>query len=101
MIGFVQSRDFLTALLAFGALGCLIFVVLYAWRSIGWWRSDAGRNLMIVMAVLLGLLGLTVAGRYWGPLPQWIWAGGLSMLDIAIWWRVIILWRKQHEGITR
>lgn len=100
MMGFVQSRDLLTALFAFGGLGCLAFVVLYAWRSIGWWRSDAGRNLMVVMAVLLALFGLVVAGRWLGPLPHWLWSVGLVSLDIAIWWRVIILWRKQHERIT-
>jgi DNA-binding transcriptional LysR family regulator len=100
MIGFAQSRDFLTALFAVGGLGCLTFVVLYAWRSRGWWRSDAGRNLMAVMTILLTLLGLVVAGRWFGPLPRWLWSIGLVTLDIAIWWRVIILWRKQHERIT-
>lgn len=100
MTAFIQSRDFLTALFAFGGLGCLSFVALYAWRSAGWWRTDTGRNLMIVMSMLLLLFLLVVVARYWGPLPRWIWTGGLSALDVAIWWRVIILWRKQHERIT-
>jgi hypothetical protein len=100
MFEFMQSRDFLTILFGAGALGCVTFVGLYLWRSVGWWRSDAGRNLMAVMAILLVLLGLVVVGRWWGPLPHWIWTVGVGVLDAAIWWRVIILWRKQHEGIT-
>lgn len=101
VIDFVQSRNFLTGLFALGGFGCLTFVVLYATGSPGWWRTPTGRNLMLVMAILLVLLGLVVAGRWFGPLPRWVWVGGLGTLDVAIWWLVIILWRKQRERITR
>lgn len=96
----LNSRNFLSVLFALGGLGCLAFVVLYAWRSYGWWRTDTGRNLMTFMAVLLGVLALVITSRWIGPFPRWVWSAGLGLLDAAIWWRVIILWRRQHERIA-
>lgn len=96
-LDFISSRSGLTWLSAIGATGALTFVVLYAWRSVGWWRSPAGRNIMATSAVLLILLALVVAARAWGPLPGWIWAIGMITLDTVIWQRVVVLWHKQHE----
>jgi hypothetical protein len=93
----VSARDFLTLLFGIGATGCLIFVALYATRSRGWQRTDTGRNLMAMMAVLLGLLGLVTVSRWWGPIPRPVWTVLIVVLDAVIWWRVIILWRRQHE----
>lgn len=100
MIQFLGSRDFLTALFAVGGLGCLAFVVLFASRSPGWWRTGTGRIIMAIVAILLCLLSLVVLGRWIGPLPRLLWAGGMITLDGAIWSLVIILWRRQREGIT-
>lgn len=101
MIDFLSDRDTVTGIFVAGALGALVWVVLYGARSRGWMRSDVGRNLMAFMAVLLGLLGLVVAARFWGPFPRWIWSCGVALLDAVIWWRVIILIRKQHQDRSR
>lgn len=93
----MTTRDLVTALFGAGAAGCLVFVALYSWRSRGWQRSDTGRNLMAMMAVLLALLGLVTAARWWGPFPQHLWTVLIAVLDAVIWWRVIILWRRQHD----
>lgn len=93
----MSLRDFITVLFGAGALGCLTFVALYAWRSRGWARTDTGRNLMAMMAVLLVLLALVTVSRWSGPFRPEIWTGLLCLLDTVIWWRVIILWRRQHE----
>lgn len=94
----MSARDLITLLLGIGAAGCWTFVGLYAWRSRGWQRSDTGRNLMAMMAVLLMLLSLVTMGRWLGPLPQMLWTVLILVLDAVIWWRVIILWRRQHES---
>lgn len=97
----MSLRDLITLLFGIGATGCLTFISLYASRSAGWWRSDTGRNLMAMMGVLFVLMtGVTLA-RWWTPLPRWFWTALLVILDTVIWWRVIILWRRQHEAPTR
>jgi hypothetical protein len=93
----MSLRDFITVLFGAGALGCLVFVTLYAWRSRGWQRVDTGRNLMAMMAVLLTLLALVTVSRWHGPFSPMVWTALLCLLDAVIWWRVIILWRRQHE----
>jgi hypothetical protein len=100
MIAFMTGRDLLTGLFGLGCLGCLAFVALYAWRSPGWWRTGTGRTIMAIVAILLFLLGMVTAGRWLGPLPRWIWTGGLMVLDVSIWSLVIVLWRRQRERIT-
>jgi hypothetical protein len=91
-------RDWIIVLTAAGFIGCIGFIALYAWRSAGWHRTDTGRNLMSMMGILAVLLGLVLLGRAWGPLPLPIWLVGMALLDTVIWWRVVILWRRQHEG---
>lgn len=93
----MTARDILTALFGVGAAGSWTFVALYAWRSRGWIRSDTGRNLMSMMVVLGTLLSLVTMSRWVGPIPQPVWTGLMVLLDAVIWWRVVILWRRQHE----
>lgn len=87
----------ITALIAVGFAAMVAFVALYATGSRGWYRTPVGRNLMALPAVLLGLLGLWLLSRAFGPLPLWMWVGGLGSLDAVMVWRVAILWRLQHR----
>ena len=89
-------RAAITAAVAAGFAAMVAFVVLYSWRS-AWRSTPTGRNLMALPAVLGGLLGLWLIARMAGPLPMWLWLGGILALDAVMWWRVIILWRLQHE----
>jgi endonuclease/exonuclease/phosphatase (EEP) superfamily protein YafD len=96
----MTARDVLTSLFSAGATGCWAFITLYAWRSRGWHRLDVGRNLMAMMVVLGVLLTLVVFNRQVG-IPIEVWLILLTVLDIVIWWRVVILWRRQHERRRR
>lgn len=82
-------------LVAAGFLPAVLFVALYL-RSPGWWRSTMGQNLMVKMAILAGLLGLSLASMLW-RVPPWAWRGGMALLDAAIWWRLAILVRLQRR----
>jgi hypothetical protein len=86
----------ITIAVAAGFLAMMAFVVLY-WRS-DWRHSPVGRNLMALPAVLGGLLGLWLVARMAGPLPMWLWLGGIVSLDAVMWWRVWILWRLTHHS---
>lgn len=88
----------ITAAIAAGFAAMVAFVALYAWRSSAWRQTPVGRNLMALPAVLGGLLGLWLLARLVGPLPLWLWLGGILALDAVMWWRVILLWRLQHDG---
>lgn len=93
----MTARDWLTVIFTVGALGAWVFVGLYAWRSRGWQRQDTGRNLMSMMVVLAVLMSLVSISRALGPIPRFIWTALTILLDAVIWWRVVILWRRQHE----
>lgn len=88
-------RAAITAAIAAGFGAMVAFVALYSWRS-AWRSTPTGRNLMALPAVLGGLLGLWLLARVVGPLPMWVWLGGIMSLDAVMWWRVWILWRLQH-----
>lgn len=87
----------ITCAIAAGFLAMVAFVVLY-WRS-SWRNSPMGRNLMALPAVLGALLGLWLLARVTGPLPVWLWLGGIVSLDAVMWWRVWILWKVQHTSL--
>lgn len=89
-------RGAITAAIAAGFAAMVAFVALYA-RS-AWRTSPMGRNLMALPAALGGLLGLWLLARVIGPLPLWIWFGGIVTLDAVMWWRVWILWKVQHRN---
>lgn len=88
-------KEAITVAIAAGFAAMVAFVVLYA-RS-AWRSSSMGLNLMALPAALGGLLGLWLLARIIGPLPMWIWLGGIVTLDAVMWWRVWILWRVQHR----
>lgn len=74
------------------------FMVLYTVRS-NWRASVMGRHLMTFMGVLATLLVMWGVGRLTGgPLPLWTWAVALGAFDAVLLWRVVLLWRTQHNG---
>lgn len=85
----------ITSAIAVGFFAMVAFVGLY-WHS-DWRSSQLGTNLMLLPAVLGALLGLWLLARVAGPLPLWMWLGGIAALDAVMWWRVWILWRLQHN----
>jgi predicted TIM-barrel fold metal-dependent hydrolase len=84
------------------ALGALVFVVSYAWRSQGAWRhSNVGLNVMALMAVILVVSALAVAAIVWGtdwPYRDLVRFVAWSLIAACVWWRVVILYRVQHRG---
>lgn len=81
--------------IAVAAAGLFTFVVLYARLS---WRGSAeGRHIMFFTAALAVLLAMWLVGRLIGGLAPWIWAVALGALPVAAWWRVFLLWKRQHE----
>jgi len=89
-------RAAITAAIAAGFLAMCAFVALY--RRSDWRHTSIGRNLMALPAVLGALLGLWLVARIVGPLPMWLWLGGIVLLDAVMWWRVAILWRLQRQS---
>ncbi len=79
-----------------GAVICLAFVVLYAFRS-PWRSTPMGRHLMMFMTVttagLFALLGLGLKI----PIPLWVWAIGFFLFDVAAARQVWLLWQAQKD----
>jgi hypothetical protein len=95
-------RLVVTIEIAAAAAGLVAFVVMYARRD--WRGTREGRHVMFFTAALALLLIMWLASRLtivlgWLPdgLPQWAWAVALAGLPVAAWWRVALLWRRQHE----
>lgn len=83
------------------ALGALVFVASYAWRTRGAWRRSAvGRNVMALMVVIVIVSGLAVAGIVWGrnwPHRDLIRIVAWGAVAACVWWRVVILYRVQRR----
>ena len=83
------------------AVGALAFVVSYAWLTRGAWRATAvGRNVMALMAVILIVSALAVAGIMWGrdwPHRDLIRFVAWSAVAVVVWWRVVILYRVHRR----
>jgi len=79
-----------------GALAATIFVIVYT-RS-PWRKNVTGRNTMAFMAVVAAALITAVVFRLSGhTLPLWLSAIIWVMINWPMWWRVVILWRAQHQ----
>jgi hypothetical protein len=91
-------RILITILIAGGAVPALLFVVAYAFRSEGWWRSQLGVNLMLMAIALFEAFGLWLVLRFArASFPEWLWAAILAQIDVTLWWRVVILFKLQNE----
>lgn len=97
----VSGSPWVNAAVVASALGALVFVASYAWRTHGAWRATAvGRNVMALMAVILIVSALAVAGIVWGrdwPHRDLIRFVAWSAVAVCVWWRVVILYRVQHR----
>jgi hypothetical protein len=83
-------------LMAVGVAGCLTFVVTYWLGARTWHQTPVGQNLMAMAAVLGALLVLSLVNIVW-DFPEWLWLVGLALLDAVMWWRVVLLWKVQHQ----
>lgn len=85
--------DLATVLIATGAVGASLFVVVYS-RS-RWWSTPAGCNAMattVVIAVVLGLAAIRSVVGVDFPARDWFRAGCYLAVNIVVWWRVVLLW---------
>lgn len=77
-----------------------LFVLLYH-LSAPWWRSEAGRNLMSMMAVIAAVLSLS-AGRIIADASEdwfvWLRTAVFAATPVVIGWRTWMLWRVQYKG---
>ena len=89
--------------LALGAVGAILFVVLYAVRS-KWRRTLAGRSIMYVMIALILTTLVPLATLFYGvdsPVRPWVRLGSYSLVCVAIWWMLLTLLRLQRRGKVR
>lgn len=81
-----------------------LFVVMYH-LSAPWWRSEAGRNLMSMMAVIAAVLSLSAVRIAAGAGVDegwfvWLRTGVFAGTPFVIGWRTWMLWRVQYKGRT-
>ncbi len=96
----VSSSPWANAAIVATALGALVFVVSYAATTGGMWRKSAvGRNAMSLMAAILAVSLLAVAGIVFGtdwPHRELIRTASWGVIAATIWHRVWVLYRVQH-----
>jgi hypothetical protein len=78
-----------------GLIELLVFVYLYARRSI-WRDTPAGKALMAVMFVLVVLYGLIFVSRLLDGLGPVAWSIALGALDVVIFQWLRLLHREQR-----
>lgn len=86
-----------------GFFGGLVFCVTYATLA-HWWRSEEGRNIMLVSAGATGLLALrcltlVFGDGYWGQLQ--LRFALFAALTVGLWWRWRLMLRAQLANRTR
>lgn len=87
------------------AAGCLLFVIVYHLR-VTWWRSDVGRNLMALGAVLAALFFYTVVVSVWpdgclAMVLRWVRTAIAVSVAVIMVQRTRILLRTQRENRRR
>lgn len=94
VVFFVESAVALAAILT--------FIVLYAARTPGWWRTPEGRHMMGLSAMLGVLFTLVFVGRVMGRgagLTAWTLA--MAGLDFILVAQVFLLLRLQRKDKDR
>lgn len=90
----------LTAVLTFGAVPAVAFVVAF-WILEPWRATRFGRHIMAYSAVVAAILTLAVWARLGGPLPRWIAPVMYLLLSLVIWQRLSLLvrthWRARRS----
>lgn len=78
------------------AAAAIVFCVFYL-RS-PWRKNVTGRNTMAFMGAVAVVLTIAVLFRLaHTPLPLWLSVLLWLAINWPLWWRVIILWRVQHQ----
>lgn len=85
--------------LAVATVGSVAFPALYLWLS-NWRIHPVGRSTVAFSIVWAATLGLTLAGYFGLRLPAWAVAGLFWAMAVTVWWRVVVMWRTQHEQRT-
>lgn len=97
----VSASPWANAAIILTALGALVFVVSYAWKTDGSWRrSNLGLNVMALTAVILIVSCLAVASIFFGtnwPYRDAIRTAAWGSIAACIWWRIVLLYQVQHE----
>lgn len=97
----VSTSPWTNAAIIATALGALVFVCSYAWRTRGAWRdSVVGMNVMAFMASVLVVSALAVVAIVFGtdwPGRELVRGAAWSLIGACIWWRVVILYRVQNR----
>lgn len=77
-------------------IGSLVFVVRYLRTR--WFQQVMGIHLMMFMVVVMLILGLAAATTLWGQFAnrELVRLIDYSLLNIIIWWRVVLLFNIQH-----
>ena len=85
----------ITAELAVGVLGSLLFVAVY-WSS-PWGRSPAGRHMMAVAAVMAGEMGALLAMLLGVAVPLWVFVVGYAVADAVVLHRLWLLYAARRQ----
>lgn len=83
-----MSFHLVTALMIFVILETLITIVVWATRS-PWWKYQAGRSLMALLAAQLGILTLAIMSRLFGydfSHRDLLYSGFYLVLAMAMAW---------------
>lgn len=84
------------ALTVSAAAAAFIFVGAYIVGS-PWWKNATGLNTMAFMSVVAVTLILAVFYRVTsGSPPPWLGVIIWGMINVPLWWKVVILWQAQH-----
>lgn len=60
-----MSFHIVTMLMVFAAVETLAIMVMW-WARSAWWKYQAGRSIMAMLAAQIGIIGLAVASRLFG-----------------------------------
>lgn len=88
----MSLRDVLSVEAALGLLLSLAFVARYL-AVRGWWRTDAGRHMMVATVVLGTILGLLLTG----PHRLLVWVVAVGALDAVLAGQLLLLLRAQRR----
>ena len=94
--------DFFLITIAVAFLGATVFAIGYGfvdWRT-HWFKFVLGQQIFFDQFVIALMLGTTLARVKW-HIPFWVSAAEFVLLDVAVWWRVIIWLKMRRRGTEK